>query len=103
MDTVPAVLRLKLLAPAKITLTGPGGLVLMGERGLPAGETEIDSIIPIQKGVLELLIDVDFGDAAAESAVFLTVMPDGHEEQTRYLIGSGRARELMIFDWHDND
>ena len=30
---------------------------------------------------------------------FLTVMPDGREDQTRYLIGSGESSETLTFAW----
>jgi hypothetical protein len=36
-------------------------------------------------------LHADFG-GDAETAVFLTVMPDGYEEQTRYATGSGKLR-----------
>jgi hypothetical protein len=42
----------------------------------------------------------DFGDQAAETAEFLTVMPDGYEEQTRYVTGSGLLEETLRYEWH---
>ena len=41
----------------------------------------------------------DLGDSAADTAVFLTVMPDAREAQTRYAIGSGSLTEPWRFNW----
>ena len=36
----------------------------------------------------------------SETAVFLTVMPDGREEQTRYATGDGVVEETLRYEWH---
>ena len=43
----------------------------------------------------------DFGEHPAETAVFLTIAPDGLEEQTRHAIGSGLIEEPLDFTWPD--
>ncbi len=45
-------------------------------------------------------LQADFGGAGSETAVFLTVMPDGYEDQTRYAIGTGRMEEPLRYEWH---
>jgi hypothetical protein len=100
-ESISGVLRLKLLAPAKqLTLKTPDGIALIDMRNLAADETEHDSAIPLREGKLELVMEVDFGDSAPETAVFLTVMPDGYREQTRYAIGAGRLVEILDYDWN---
>lgn len=100
---VPALLRLKVLTPTPVfRLKTPDGTTLLDLADLPAGESEHDTEINLVDGHLELLVEADLGPAEAETAVFLTVMPDGMEDQTRYLIGSGEQTELLRFEWrHD--
>ena len=49
---------------------------------------------------LDLTLQADFGEASPETAGFLTVMPDGYEDQTRYAIGTGRLEETLRYEWH---
>lgn len=98
---IPAVLRVKLLAPAKrLTLKNADGTILLDEPSPPAGESEHDVALRFNDGELDIALAADFGDQAAETAVFLTVMPDGYEEQTRYVTGSGLLEETLRFEWH---
>jgi hypothetical protein len=97
---IPALLRLKLLTPVPVfRLKTPDGTTLLDLAALPAGESEHDTAIHLVDGHLELLVEADLGPAEAETAVFLTVMPDGMEDRTRYLIGSGGQSELLRFEW----
>jgi hypothetical protein len=97
---IHAVLRLKLLAPAKrVTLKTADGKVLLDQQPVAAGESEHDAAIPFEGETAELALSADFGDATSETAVFLTVMPDGREDQTRYATGSGSIAETLRFDW----
>ena len=97
----PAVLRLRLLAPAAgVTVTTAEGKVLLEKQDLAVGETEFDALIPFADGQAELLLDADLGAGDAEKAIFLTVMPDGFEDQTRFVIGSGAVSESLHFEWH---
>lgn len=97
-ESVSAVLRLKLLAPAKrVTVEDAKGAKVIDVSNSPAGETEHEAQVLLDGGHADLTLSVDFNDA--ESAVFLTVMPDGREDQTRYLIGSGETSETLTFTW----
>jgi hypothetical protein len=97
-DPVSAVLRLKLLAPAKhVTVEDAKGSKLIELADASAGESEHEVQILLENGHADLTLSADFGDA--ESAAFLTVMPDGREDQTRYLIGSGDTSETLTFAW----
>ncbi len=95
---IPAVLRLRTLAPASIfTLKTSDGKILLELRDLAPGETEHDAVIPFHDGRVELNLVADFADT--ETAVFLTVMPDGYEDQQRHAIGSGRIEETLRYEW----
>ena len=99
-NSTPAVLRLRLLAPAqRVTLTTAEGVCLLDARELAAGVTEHDARLPMGDGVVEIVVRADFG-GGAETAVFLTVMPEGGEDQTRYVIGTGRIDEPLRYEWH---
>jgi len=94
----PAVLRLKLLAPAeRVTVEDSTGRKLIELSAAAAGESEHDARILLENNRADLTLRVVFGDT--ESAAFLTVMPDGREDQTRYLIGSGASSETLTFAW----
>ena len=98
---VHAILRLRLLAPAKrLVVKTSGGAALVETRELVAGESEYDAMVPFADGGLDLTVQADFGAASAETAVFLTVMPDGYDDQTRYVIGTGLIEELLRYEWH---
>lgn len=98
---IPAVLRVKLLAPAKrLLIETPDGNVLLDMPQPSAGESEHDALLRFTDGGLDLVLSADFGESPAETAVFLTVMPDGREEQTRYVTGSGLLEETLHYDWH---
>ena len=97
---IPAVLRIKLLAPAqRLSIKTPEGKVLLDIPQPPMGESEHDVLLRFADGDIALVLTADFGNSAAETAVFLTVMPDGREEQTRYAIGSGLVEETLRYDW----
>jgi hypothetical protein len=101
----PAVLRLKLLAPAaKVTVASPDGTILLDLADIPAGESEHDVKLPLNHNVGELDVCADFGGSAAETAVFITIMPDGMEERVCFITGSGRVRDVLRFEWpHEHD
>jgi len=98
---IPAVLRLRLLAPAqRVAVTTADGKILLDMRNPVAGVSEHDAVIPFAAGRLELDLQADFPGGSAETAVFLTVMPDGYEDQTRYMIGTGRMAAPLRYAWH---
>jgi len=96
---IPAVLRLRLLAPVEhlVLTTGVGGM-LLDQAELAAGETEYDVVLPLRDDELEIHLTADLG--RDETAVFLTILPDGREERTCYVIGRGGVEDLLRYDWH---
>lgn len=97
---IPAVLRLRLLAPAKrVVVQTAAGITLLDRRDLAAGESEHDAVIQLDDDGLDLTLRADFG-GGIETAVFLTVMPDGYEDQTRYALGTGGINAALRYDWH---
>jgi hypothetical protein len=98
---IPAVFRLRLLAPAKrIVIKTADHKILLDLRDIAPGESEYDATIPFSNATLDLTLHAEFGDSSAETAAFLTLMPDGHEEQTRYSIGTGLIDDTLNFEWH---
>ena len=98
---IHAVLRLRLLAPAAhLSVTTAAGKLLLDRRDWAAGQSEHDAVIPVDEGVLDLRLQADFGGSGSATAVFLTVMPDGREDQTRYVIGTGRIDEALRYEWN---
>ena len=101
--TMPAVLRLRLLAPAsKLSVTTTTGVKLLDLQQVAAGESEHDVMIPLEDGGLEVTLRVDCGAGGGETAVFLTILPDAYDEQTRYAIGHGRIEELLRYAWRSH-
>jgi hypothetical protein len=99
-ETLPAVLRLRLLdAVKRVVISNANGAVLWDLADAVPGETEHDVGIKLSGHELELGLRVEFADGENESAAFLTVMPDAHEEQTAYAIGSGRVEETLRYEW----
>ena len=99
-SATPALLRLKLLAPAAlIRLKTEDGTILLELTNVPAGESEHEANLPLHDDLLELTLETELNASSSNTAVFLTVMPDGHEEQTRYLIGAASVTEPLAFDW----
>ncbi len=97
---VPAWLTLKLLAPAQsVVVKTAAGQVLWELAETPPGDLETQATLALDHGELDLTLDLDFGGGPAETAVFLTISPDGLEEQTLHVIGSGRIAESLRFTW----
>ena len=100
-NTIPAVLRLRLLAAARqVTVETSAGKMLLDLKNPEAGETEHDLVIPFDDGCTDLTVSADFAESANDTAVFLTLMPDGFEDQTRHAIGNGSFNETLHFEWH---
>ena len=98
-QTMPAVLRVKVLDPVeRLVIRTTGGQMLLEAGTMPAGEIEHDAEIPLDDGVCELVLTAEAGEG--ETAVFLTVMPDGFPDETRYATGSGELEETLRFEWH---
>jgi hypothetical protein len=99
-SVLPSVLRLKLLTPAKkVIVRLPGGASLLDLADVPAGESEHDTGVLLEHGSCELELVADFDSATSETAVFLTVMPDGLDEETLFTTGSGHLEDVLHFEW----
>ena len=96
----PALLRIKLLTPASlIRLKTEDGGTLLELTNVPTGESEHNVTLPSPNDPLELMLEAQLDASPADTAVFLTIMPDGREEQTRYLIGTGTVAEPLRYTW----
>lgn len=96
----PALLRLKLLAPAvSIRIRSADGTTLLTLDHPPAGESEHDAALSLTSGRLDLTIEADLGEQPSDTALFLTVMPDALDPQTRFLIGTGSLTESWTLTW----
>lgn len=96
---IPAVLRLKLLAPAEhVIVETADARKLLDLTNQAPGESEHDVAIPFQEGKAELSVRIDLG--GTETAAFFTLMPDGYEDQTRYITGNGEVAETLNYEWH---
>jgi len=94
------VLRVRLLADAAAFRVGTtDGTVLWDAGALEAGEHEADVDLLLIDDALELLVEADFADGEGDTALFLTVLPDGVEEVTHYAIGSGHVEEVLHYAW----
>ncbi len=99
-NVVRTWVKLKLLISAKsVTLSNPAGDVIWKLAETPAGDVETDIELQLAEGSLDLTLRVEFGNQAGETAVFLTLLPDGLEEQTRHALGSGSLEESLHFSW----
>ena len=95
----PAVLRLKLLAPAEhVIVETADARKLLDLTNQAPGESEHDVAIPFEDGKAELTVRIDLG--GTETAAFFTLMPDGYEDQTRYVTGTGEITETLNYEWH---
>lgn len=96
----PAWISLRLLAPVKsATLQTSNGDTIWKLGTSPAGEVEIRKPLPLVNHRLELILHIEWIEPSAESAVFISIEPDGLEQSTQYIIGSNTARELLTFIW----
>jgi hypothetical protein len=97
---IPMVFRIKLLsAAAHLALAGPHGNPLLDMKNPEAGESDHELSASLVDGELHLHLTADFADSPGETAVFVTVAPDGLEEKTLYATGSGRLEETLMFEW----
>jgi hypothetical protein len=99
-EKTDAVLRLKLLAPAeRVVIRDSEGRTLLETRDASAGESEHDVVLDMADDGVDLELAIDGSRADGETAAFLTVMPDGREELTRYAIGEGEFGDILRFEW----
>jgi hypothetical protein len=95
---IRAVLRVRVLDTVKDweIRTSQGKLLHRADL-LEPGEVEEDVDILLENDQLELLVSAQTGDK--DTAVFITLLPDGHEERTAYAIGTGSLEETLHFHW----
>lgn len=93
-------LRVRLLNDAKsLHVRTTDGKLLWNATDLVAGEHEANVDLRLVDDTLELLVEAGFGELAGDTALFLTVLPDGVEEITHYAIGSDRIDEVLHYKW----
>jgi len=94
------VLRVRLLKAAEsLKVSTTDGKVLWDAAHLAAGEHETDAEFLLIDDALELLVEADFGGVADDTALFITVLPDGVQEITHYAIGSGNIEDILSYEW----
>lgn len=97
-ETTRAVLRIRLLdAWSDLEIQTTEGSTFFHAQSIEPGEIEQDVDILLDNGFIELHICGQTGDK--DTAVFVTLLPDGHEERTAYALGSGRIEETLGFEW----
>jgi len=98
--SVEAIIHLRLLAKASsLELRTTSGTLLWSDSNLHAGEHQKKIALPIEDHRLELIVSAEFATSQPETALFLTILPNGMEEQTRFAIGTGTVNELLDFHW----
>lgn len=100
--TTRAILRIRVLdAWQDWQITTNEGTIVHRAASIEPGETEVDVEVLLVNEELNLEWSGHTEDK--ETAVFLTLLPDGREERTAYAIGSGEWRETLNFCWkHDH-
>lgn len=99
-EAVSGVLRLRLLAAAEsVEVCDQRGAVVWKTGPLEAGEHEAVVRFPIDGPDLDLAVKAVFSSPDAETALFLTVLPDNREDRTAYAIGAGRLQAPLAFHW----
>jgi hypothetical protein len=98
-----AVLRVRVLEPLEDwEIKTTNGHVLHRAALLDTGELEEDVEISLDNGHLELLLRAQAGQK--ETAVFVTLLPEGYEERTAYSIGAGILQDTLHFHWeHEHE
>lgn len=97
-ETTHAILRVRILdALEEIEIRTAEDRVLYRADSMKPGEVEDDVEILLEKNELDLHLRARAGEK--ETAVFITLLPDGYEECTAYAIGSGTMEETLRFRW----
>ncbi len=102
-ETTHAVLRIRVMDPLQdLAIRTAQDMVLLQSESMEPGEVEKDVEILLENNGIELHLSTRTGNK--ETAVFLTLLPDGLEERTAYAIGSGALEESLRFDWeHEHE
>lgn len=103
-ERLSAVVRLRLLTNAsRLTLSDEAGRALLALHDLPAGESEHEIQLPMAMGQASLILEADFPQLAGETAVFITLMPDHHEDRSAHAIGGQTMRDTLQFVWDSEE
>jgi hypothetical protein len=100
--SLPCVLRLRTFDPLEnLSLRAADGTLLFSTSTLPPGETEHDITLPIidQEAALHLRAHA----GSKDTAVSVTLLPDGLEDKTLWLDGTGGVDGTLRFDWNPPD
>ena len=98
--TTPAIARVRLLRGARsIEIHSDQNQLLWKAENVPAGETEADIPLEILHDEAVLHLQAEFSDDGAETAIFVTVLPDGLEERSAHAIGGTTIGERLVFTW----
>ena len=96
----PSLARIRLLREATmLELAADNTTLLWKSENVPAGETEVDIPLEIIDSEAVLHLRATFTGDGADTAVFVTVLPDGLEERTSHAIGAGTIEERLVFTW----
>ncbi len=102
-EGMQAVLRLKLLAAAeRVVIRAMDGRILWEMTEVEAGESEQDVALALVDDGMDLDLAIEGSRATGETAAFLTVLPDGREERTRFTTGEGDFGDILRFEWPHN-
>lgn len=97
-ETTRAVLRVRVLDALKdMEIRTTEDQLLYRQESMEPGETEVDVEILLEHNEAELRFQARAGDK--DTAVFITLLPDGHEERTAYAIGAGIWEDTLHFHW----
>lgn len=99
-QATPSVARVRLLREAvSVELHADDDRLLWKAENVPAGETEADIPLEILRDEAVLHLRAEFADDGAETAIFVTVLPDGLEERSAHAIGAAAIEERLVFTW----
>jgi hypothetical protein len=99
-SATPAIARIRLLRDARsIELRSDDDTLLWKAENVPAGETEAEVRLGMMEQEAVVRLRAEFADDGAETAVFVTLLPDGLEERSAHAIGRGSLSERLVFTW----
>lgn len=97
-DTTCAILRIHSFQKLwNVVLRCGSGKVIWQSPCLAPGECEFEAELPWSDAQIPIHLSAQTEES--ETVVFLTVMPDGHEEQTLHTIGASELDDELLFEW----
>lgn len=92
--------RLHLLADAEfVALRDPSGSEILAATPFPAGRHDLSLPLTPPPDTGEIVIEASFRELEGETAVFLTLSPDGLPDASAHAIGGASFTRLLEFDW----